>query len=279
MSTSHIPDEVSNGGEHGGWSSLVYRIAPWAPALAPLSWLSLLGDERDMERAVLHIGASTQDEQQRIAKHAYLPVQAIPQGMAKPDVVAEVFDGPVLLTTLHFCTAWTMGTLGQRRQDLAEGQTFERVSFPSLQHAVLYNRQERLEVCLSCHRLHRHTCGLAGTRSLEHALILTGLALCVCEGYVYLVSGEPTGPLASTRFRGRVYWYAITGLQGLQSCYGFSPTHLKLEQCNRYLAERAVPLRNGWMAVEEPIMCAPFLHHWMRGKERQKQNTHELSNE
>ncbi len=237
-------------------SPFTYQILPGSP-LAPLE---LLGDESDMERAVLHIAIPAQDRQLRNAQHAYLPVQAIPQGMAKPDLVAEVYDGTLLLTTLHFCTLWHV------QLNEAELQTFERVSFPKPHLAVLYNQQERLEVCPSCHRLHRHACSLAGTKSLEQALILSGLALCVREGYVYLVSGELAASLADTQFRGRAYWYAITGLHGLEACYGRSPSFSKLDQCRQFLAERKVPLQQGWMAVEEPLVFAPYLRYSMRGK-------------
>lgn len=218
--------------------------------------LEMLGDESDMERGVLHIVAPAQDHP--AAQHSYLPVQAIPQGMAKPDLVAEVFDGPVHLTTLHFCTLWRVRL---NEEDL---QIFERVSFPEPHLAMLYNRQERLEVCPSCHRLHRRACVLTGTKSLEQALILTGLALRVHEGYVYLVSGELATSLGDMQFRGRAYWYAITGLHGLQACYGFSPKFSKLDQCSRFLAERKVPPHEGWLAVTEPLVFAPYLRHWLR---------------
>lgn len=254
MNSAHLNADAAGKGSpfNEMQSPFTYRILPGSP-LAPLE---LLGDESDMERGVLHTAADPARELQ----HGYLPVQAVSQGMAKPDLVAEVYAGSVRLTTLHFCTLW--------RVYLNEAglQTFERVSFPEPHLAALYNRQERLEVCPSCHRLHRHACVLTGTKSLEQALVLTGLALCVHEGYVYLVSGEPTGALARTMFQGKVYWYAITRLQGLQWCYGFSPPHLKLEQCHRYLAERKVPLQQGWMAVEEPLVFAPYLRHWLRGK-------------
>jgi hypothetical protein len=258
--TSFSHNEHTAGNEtrdNGLPAAFTYRILPGS-MLAPSESLSLLGDERDMERAVLLVSPTTPAQQNSVARYTCLPMQAIPQGMAVPDLVAEVYDGMEHLTTLHFCTLWRVVP------NDADLLCFERVSFPRPQLASLYNRQERLHVCPSCHRLHRHACALIGTKSLEQALVLTGLALSVHDGYVYLVSGEMRVTAVDTLFHGKVYWYAITGLAGLQACYGFTPAFTKLELCTKFLVGRAVPVQEGWTAVEEPLSFLPSLRHTMR---------------
>src|SRR5579859_3145029 len=95
-----------------------------APALnLPINGLMMVGDAQDMERGVLLIEEYLH----------YLPVQAIPQGMAEPDLIVDVADGSEILTTLHFCTIWH--SIQQDRN----AETWERVSFPTESLAFLYN--------------------------------------------------------------------------------------------------------------------------------------------
>ena len=82
--------------------SLTYCILS-APVLAiPVEGIVFLGEPRDLERGVLHLIAPDQ----KVVRYPYIPVQAIPQGMAEPDLIVEVSDGNQILTTLHYGTIW-----------------------------------------------------------------------------------------------------------------------------------------------------------------------------
>ncbi len=142
-------------------SGFSYHIRS-APALR-VEGLTMVGDARDMERGVLHLVSPS---------HArYLPVQAIPQEMAEPDLIVDVADGSEILTTLHFCTIWR----GMDRNP----ETWEHISFPQQQLAFLYN-DIRLSLCQVCQRLHKYSCVLdqQTNTSLTQALVESGLAMC-----------------------------------------------------------------------------------------------------
>lgn len=127
-----------------------------APAfpLAPES-LIMLTDAHDLERGiVLFAETLLAGCPQLHARYPYLPVQAVPEGVLTPDLIVELWDGAERLATRPFCTIWR----GMQRS--ANPATWERVSYPTPQLALEYNRT-RLSLCPYCWHLHRQTCLVA----------------------------------------------------------------------------------------------------------------------
>lgn len=205
-----------------------------APALnLPIDGLTMVGDARDMERGVLHLVSH--------AKYPYLPVQAIPQGMAKPDLVVDVADGPEILTTLHFCTIWR----GMQRDPNPEN--WERISFPKLQMALLYN-DARLSLCRVCQRLHKYSCVIdqQANMSMKQVIAANGLEICVSGKYVYLIAWSEDHPLYGDLFHGTIYRYAAIPTLGLQEYPQYE--FVRMVSCTQYLIELGVSLDAGWQA-------------------------------
>lgn len=235
-----------------GGSSFEYRIVampqvPFSPASCRL-W----GDEHDMERGVLYIPPAQISLYQEYVKRSYVPVQAIPQDMAKPDVIAEIYSGDEHVTTLHFCAAW------HRVQQNDQRWRWERLSFSQMAGVMQYYQaipriKNYLSICPSCFRLHQPyaICPLTEPMSLAEALSITGLALRVYRGTVYFVSWNPYAPLHGSLWHGNISWYAITRLGGLQACDAPLYPFVEMEEGKHFLAAQNVPLEEGWIAVDE----------------------------
>ncbi len=237
-----------------GKASLEYRITD-APAFPSAASIVIEGNVwHDMERAVLFIPPSTLAQRQNYAKYSYLPVQAVPQGMTNPDLIADVLDSHgELLTTLHFCSIW------HKVQRNNRPWRWERISFRSLEdlahyYQVIPDTLDRLNVCPSCRRLHflyHFSCPFLDPVSLDEALTTTGLALRVHGGEVYLVSWNPYAPLYGGRWHGKIVWHAITRVHGLQAYDQLPCMFVEMEAGKCFLSARNVPLNEGWIAVDE----------------------------
>ncbi len=134
---------------------LIHHVVD-APAfpLAPES-LIMLADAHDLERGIVLFSETLLTSSPQIrARYPYLPVQAVPEGLLTPDLVVEVWDGAEHLATRQFCTIWR----GMQRS--SNPATWERVSYPTPQLALEYNRT-RLTLCPHCWHLHRQTCLVA----------------------------------------------------------------------------------------------------------------------
>ena len=226
-----LPTDTING--------FTYRIRAACTLAFPVAGLSMVGDEGDMERGVLHTPSSSS-----IARHSYLPVQAVPEGVVTPDLIVDVFDGERILTTLHFCTIWR----GMQRN--VHPETWERVSFPKRRQALIYNK-DRLSFCHACRHLHTYHCQLAVPQAetrLLRALAEHGLAMCLSGGYVYLVACNDDRPLPADQSHGVLHRYALSATLGLQG--GSTYTFTRLSHCIDSLTTLGVSPQVEWHTVE-----------------------------
>jgi hypothetical protein len=137
--------------EGPGYPLVAHIVATPALSLAP-ERLLFMNDTSDLERGVLLLAETTLAQAPHLlARFPYLPVQAIPQGSCTPDLIVEFWDGVEQLTTLHFCTIW------RGMQSRVDPTSWQRISYPRPQLAMIYN-QQRLALCPYCLHLHRSTC-------------------------------------------------------------------------------------------------------------------------
>lgn len=205
----------------------------------PVHAMTMVGHAHDMERGVLRIAQPDSGEVR------YFPVQAIPQGMAKPDLVADVSDDGQLLTTLHFCVVYQVQELS------AIEKVWRSVSFSEQRQALLYN-DARLSLCPKCSFLHKYPCvdtvrdRTAGCPypttgwSLDQALVGSRMALCAHGGDTYLVIEEASSY--------KLYCYSISRFYGLQR--SSTTSFYSLPDLQGELKYRGVPLFLGWQSVD-----------------------------
>lgn len=229
-----------------GVSLLGYRLIAMPAFPAALDGASLLEDEHLIERAILIIAPAVHGSGQSYAPRPYIPMLAIPQGMAEPDVIADVYHLGRHMTTLHFSAIWN------RAQRDGRPRAWERVSFQHLDEARRYFRdlpctRDALSLCPTCSHFHAGACLSTEPTSLSDALGVTGLALCLHRGTVYLVAWNPLAPAG--QWPGSIYWHLVSRAGGLDACPA-PYTFADLASGSHFLRMRNILLESGWIATD-----------------------------